>query len=335
MGMKITVIGAGAIGGLVAGYLKFRGEDVSLVGRSDAVSAIKKHGLHISGTRGNITVDIEASHSLSQAPELAILTVKTQDCDKAIKENLKLLKSSLILTTQNGIQADAIVAKLIPNEQIISSIIMFGSTYLEPGKIVHNFEGPWVVGMYNGQPHEKLTSVRILLSKSFPIVVSDTIHAMKYLKIFINANNCIPALLGMSMQEAFSDVGISRISIAIWREALEVVKKAGIVLAPLPDFPVERITKLTSMDLKDATKILSGVMTNLSLEPLYGSILQSIKRNRPSEINYINGEFVSLARRYKGKAPLNEKLVEMVHQVEKTGRFFTKYQLLSEIRGLV
>ena len=38
--MKIAVIGAGAIGGLVAAYLKKAGEDVILVGRSDQVDEI-------------------------------------------------------------------------------------------------------------------------------------------------------------------------------------------------------------------------------------------------------------------------------------------------------
>jgi 2-dehydropantoate 2-reductase len=330
--MKIAVIGAGAIGGLVAGYLKFKGDEVSLIGRDEAVSAIRKNGLHISGTRGNIRVNIEVSDCLSEAPELAILTVKTQDCDKAIRENLRLLKHSYVLTTQNGVQADALVARHINPHQVISSIIMFGSTYLEPGKIVHNFEGPWVIGAYRDLPSEKLAEVRTLLSKSFPIVVSDNITASKYLKIFINASNCIPAILGVSIQEAFSDLEISRISVAIWKEGLEVVKKARVELAPLPDFPVERVSRLTAMHPQEAAKIFSNMMTNLSLEPLYGSILQSIKRNRPSEIDYINGEFLKLARRHKTDAPLNKKLVEMVHEVEKSGKFFTKFQLLSAVR---
>ena len=45
--MKIAVIGSGAIGGLVAGYLKHRKEDVFLVGRRKSVEAIAKDGLHI------------------------------------------------------------------------------------------------------------------------------------------------------------------------------------------------------------------------------------------------------------------------------------------------
>ncbi|MDD5196905.1 MAG: ketopantoate reductase C-terminal domain-containing protein, partial [Candidatus Omnitrophica bacterium] len=65
------------------------------------------------------------------------------------------------------------------------------------------------------------------------------------------------------------------------------------------------------------------------------SILQSIKRGKTSEIDYINGEFVSLAQKYGLKAELNQRLVEMVHEVEKTGRFLSKDELLHITRGLI
>jgi 2-dehydropantoate 2-reductase len=136
------------------------------------------------------------------------------------------------------------------------------------------------------------------------------------------------------MQEAFADLEVSRLSIGIWKEGLDIVRKAGINLVSLPDFPLERLEKLTSLPASEAAKIFSGIMVNLSKEPLYGSILQSIQRGRHSEIDYINGEFVNLARANNLTAPLNEKLVEMVHQVEETKEFFTKEELINNTKGL-
>ncbi len=333
--MKIAVIGAGAIGNLVAGYLKLKGQDAVLVGRTDSVSVIKEKGLQISGIRNNFNIQIDVSERLSQNSGLAILTTKTQDVEGAVKENLRFIEGAAILTTQNGMHADSIVSKYIPKENIISSIVMFGATYLEPGKVVHNFEGNWIMGRISGENDGDVAKVSEVLNKIFPTIVTENIQGMKYLKIFVNANNCIPAILGVSMQEAFSDIDISRISIAIWKEGLEVVSFSGINLVSLPDFPLERLTKLTSMPITEAAKIFSGIMTNLSKEPLYGSILQSIKRGRTSEIDYINGEFVRLAKDNNVGAPLNKKLVKMVHQVEQTKRFFTKEELLNKIKRLI
>ncbi|MCX5712363.1 MAG: hypothetical protein NTY47_04755, partial [Candidatus Omnitrophica bacterium] len=236
----------------------------------------------------------------------------------------------------NGVRADELTAKYIGKDKIISSIVMFGATYLEPGKVVHNFEGSWILGrMFNNSTDRSLIDISMILDKAFPAVISQDIKGMKYLKVFVNANNCLPAILGLSMQETFSDLNISRISVEIWKEGFDLVNKAGIKLVSLPGFPLENITRLTALPSQEAAKIFSGIMSNLSKDPLYGSILQSIKRGRSSEIEYINGEFVALARSMKLEAPINKRLVEMVQAVEKNNKFFSKEELIVATQGLL
>ncbi|MDP2927286.1 MAG: 2-dehydropantoate 2-reductase, partial [Candidatus Omnitrophota bacterium] len=121
--MRIAVIGAGAIGCLVAGYLKERGEEVTLVGRGSTVKAINEQGIAISGVRGNFLVRVSIADTLNYVPDLVILTTKTQDIDSALADSAHLLQNSLLLTTQNGVQADKIVAKYLSAEKIISSIV--------------------------------------------------------------------------------------------------------------------------------------------------------------------------------------------------------------------
>lgn len=333
--MKIAVIGSGAIGCLLAGYLKQKGEDISLIGRADSVSPINKFGLNISGVRGSLNIKINAFEKLNESPELVILATKTQDIKEALSNSFNFLEDCPILTTQNGIQADNIVATLVKKENIISSIVMFGAACLEPGKVMHNFEGSWVVGRIFKENDEVTVSLAGYLDNIFPTIVADDILGMKYLKIFVNANNCIPAILGVSMQEAFSDIRISRISVSIWKEGLKIISDLGIKLESLPDFPLERLTKLTSLPTIEAAKIFSGIMANLSKEPLFGSILQSIKRGKASEIDYINGEFVALAKANNLKALLNDRLVELVHSVENNHKFFSKEELIKDTEDLV
>lgn len=333
--MKIAVIGAGAIGGLAAGYLKHKGSDVFLVGRPDSVEAIGKNGLHISGTRGNLLIRIDIFPELNKHVDLAILAVKTQDIEKVVGENRAHLRRAAILTTQNGIQADKILAKYVPKRNIISSIVMFGSTLVELHKLVHNFEGKWILGCPFVQNGDLLKEIAATLNNIFLTSISDNIMGMKWLKLFLNANNCLPAIIGKSMQETFKDLELCKVSIRIWQEGLEVINKAGIKLISLPDFPLEDLMKLVNMPLEQSAKIFSGIMTNLSREPLYGSILQSIKRNRPSEIDYINGEFVALAKNNAAHALLNERLVQLVHSVETTKKFFAPDELLKNVQEFI
>ena len=122
-------------------------------------------------------------------------------------------------------------------------------------------------------------------------------------------------------------------SIRLLREALAVVDRAGVELESLPDFPVARLRALTIMPLAEAGEIFSKTMTNLSREPLFGSILQSIKRGKPSEIDYFNGEIVYLGEKIGVDVPLNKKLVGMVHGVEESGRFLSPEEILNETGG--
>ncbi|MCM8796298.1 MAG: 2-dehydropantoate 2-reductase [Candidatus Omnitrophica bacterium] len=332
--MKITVIGAGAIGGLVAGYLKLKGQDVSLVAHADSVKAVEENGLHISGAKGQHNIKIPISEKLSYKPDLIILATKTQDIEEALKSNQAYIKDAIILTIQNGVASEELVAKYAPKENIVSSIVMFGATRLEPGRIAHNFEGPWIIGSAFGKNDDTLKQLFATLSVAFNVRLADDIQGMKYLKLFINANNCIPAILGVSIQKAFSDINVSCVAMQIWKEGWEIVNKGGIKLVSLPDFPLERLTKLVSLPAVQSAGIYSGIMTTLSKEPLYGSVLQSIKRGRPSEIDYLNGEFVRLAEKYGLDAPLNKKMVEMVHEVEKNRKFFSREEFFREINGL-
>lgn len=329
--MKIAIIGAGAIGALVAGYLAKEGSDVTLVGKKKHVSAIEKNGLIIEGVRGRIAVPVKVTDKLEKGADSVILAVKTQDIATTISDNIQVLKDVPVLTVQNGVRAEERLSEFIPREKIISSVVLFGITYLEPGKVVHNFEGDWLIGKAFNHNDEEVEAIRNLLSNAFTVRVTEGIRGMKWVKLFLNLNNCLPALTGKSMQETFSHPEICKVSIRLLHEALMIVDQAEVKLESLPDFPVERLRALTDMPLDKASKIFSQTMTNLSKEPLYGSILQSIQRGRPSEIDYFNGEIVYLGGQIGVAAPLNEKLARMVHKVERGGEFSSPEEILSEV----
>ncbi len=321
--MKIAIIGAGAIGGVVAAYLKKAGEDVILIGRRDQVDVINSHGLAIKGVRGSETIKIPALTHLDKPYDLVIFAVKTQDTERAYEDNSEFLeRGGFVLTTQNGVQADNILSGHFERDRQFSSIVMFCATYTRPGEITFNFEGDWIIGRPLMPLDPATHEIAQVLGKAFKMVTSPDIMGQKYLKLFLNFNNCIPALIGKSMQETFSDIDLCRLSVMLLKEGVDMANRADIKLVSLPDFPKERIYGMAQMPLEQAAGIINKTLPALSKEPLYGSILQSIMRKRPSEIDFINGEIVHLADYFKLSAPLNSKIVDMVHEVERTGKFF-------------
>lgn len=330
--MKIGVLGVGAIGGLILGYLSDQGLEAEGVVKDYQKQSLGKEGLIIEGTKGLYNCNVKADTRLKKKVDLAIFATKINDLERIINKNIKYLKDAIVLSTQNGVRADYILEKYFPKERIITGIVMFGATFYAPNRIAHNFEGNLILGNIFGKEVDSLGQVREILSKSFNTVVIDNIKGAKYLKLFINLNNCIPAILGISMQDTFKDLELAKLAIELNKEAFNIVGKGNIELEDLPSYPKQRIQGLVSMDIEQAADIFSKAMTSLSEVPLYGSILQSIKRKKLSEIDYINGEIVSLAKNNNLIAPLNEKIVGLVHKVERTNSFLNKENLLNEIK---
>ncbi len=325
--MKITIIGAGAIGCSVAAYLVKSGADVVLIGRADQVAAINEQGLTIKGVRGDETFKVNALAKMNTPSDVTIFTTKTQDIEEAYQYNNEFLDTGLVLTTQNGVQADNLLSVHFDRERQLTSIVMFGATYIKPGEIIYNFDGDWIIG----RPFTPLdpTAHRVgeLLGLAFKVVMTPNIMGQKYLKLFVNFNNCIPALTGKSMQETFADMDMCRLSIQLLKEGLAIIQQTGIKLESMADFPKERIYGLAAMPIDQAAGIMNKTLTGLSREPLYGSILQSILRGKTSEIDFINGEIVQMGKHLKLPVPLNNRVVDMVHDVERTGKFFTIDQI--------
>jgi 2-dehydropantoate 2-reductase len=329
--MQIAIIGAGAIGSVAAAYLAKSGVDVTLIGRQDQVDAIKQRGLTVKGIRGEETFRLKALTRLDKCYDLSIFTVKTQDLEDAYQDNHEFLEGGSILTSQNGVQADNILSVHFDREKMFSSIVMFGATYTRPGEVFFNFEGDWIIGKPFTMIDPKAHEIAGCLAKAFQAVVSNNIMGMKWLKVFVNFNNCICAVLGKSMQETFADMDCCRLSVALLKEGVAVVRKANIELASLPQFPVDRIYGLAAMPPEQAAGIIQKTLTGLSKEPVYGSVLQSILRGRTSEIDFINGEIVRIARQIHVAVPLNEKIVDLVHRVEDQGKFLSFDQLKQEL----
>ena len=330
-GHRVAIIGAGAIGSVLGGYLTEAGEDITLIGHKDQVSVIKEEGLSIDGIRGKKNIKIEIREGLTEKPDLILLAVKTQDVVEAATQSKPFLSQPPIVTMQNGVRSDRLLAQVIKKANIISSVVLFGATYLHPGRVLHNFEGKIIIGRASGKNDSQIVQAQEVLNKSFPCRISENIKGVQWLKLLLNLNNALPGITREDMQKTFSDEGICRISIRLIKEAVTVIEKAKIELEPLPDFPVSRLKELLSLPVEESARIYSRIMTNLSPTPLPGSILQSIKRGRPTEIDYLNGEIISLGKRFKVPTPFNTKIVALVHRVEKSKKFYPPQELIKEV----
>ena len=93
--MQLTIVGAGAIGGVTGAYLIQAGHDVTFVDLDEEhVRAINERGLTIEGIRGEFTVPVRAIHPRDLAGPLdaVIVAVKAMHTEAAARQMLPYLR---------------------------------------------------------------------------------------------------------------------------------------------------------------------------------------------------------------------------------------------------
>jgi 2-dehydropantoate 2-reductase len=332
--MKIAVIGAGAVGSVIGGLLSKAGEDVTLIGRKPHVNAINQNGLVLEGPSGKMVIRVKSADNLDFKPDLALLTVKTQDVESSVRKAQLFLSGAPVVTTQNGVQSDDIVAGVLGKENIISSVVIYNCEFLEPGKALYSkllSKTALLIGEPFGVKGNRLQSLLTLLNKALPTDISEDIRGAHWTKLLWNLLTAVPAVTGLSYQEGNHYPQIRELNIKLMKEGLEVIRLAGIKAAPVPSFALSLIETMAKMPLSESSSMMKNIIESGGEQHTLGSILQSIKRGKSTEVDYMNGEIVNLGKKNGIPTPVNSLMVKLVHQVETTGKFLTTDQLTQRL----
>jgi 2-dehydropantoate 2-reductase len=131
----------------------------------------------------------------------------------------------------------------------------------------------------------------------------------------VNLNNAVSALSGAPTRTLLLTPGYRRVIAALIGEALSVLRQAGIRPAKLRGVPVG----VMPFVLRLPTSLVRLVTrAQMRVDPeARSSMWEDLTRGRPTEVDFLNGEIVKLAEKVGGEAPLNRRVVELVHRAEK------------------
>ena len=318
---EIAIVGAGAVGSLLGGLLAHAGHRVTLIGRSEHIRAIKKEGLHINGASGSFTVECPAAESLMSPPDIIILAVKMQDLESACRTIAPLVKNVPVMTLQNGIGSDALAGSILGKEKIVGGVVLFNAQYSTPGHVTHGSEGALMVGNVPGADEKHLQTVSELLDGIVPVRVSDNFAGIRWTKLFINLiGNSFDALTGIPLGTCMQSRGVSKAAVYVLREAYTITQKTGVTLGSLPGIPAAAFTSVIAMPVPVASRSLRQITKKFTT---VSSTLQSLRRGKPTEIDYLNGEIVRFGKKLNIPTPCNTKVVELIKEIEKTETFYS------------
>jgi len=322
--MRIAVLGAGAVGSVLGSLLWRADEDVVLVGRAAHVAAIRAAGLNVEGVLDGFNATPHAEERLSTRPDLALLTVKTQDVVAVLRENAAMLEGVPLVVLQNGLRGEELAASVLPANPLISGVVALHAQYLMAGHVLLLQSEGLVVGRLDGRSDELVERVRAVLDKAVPTSVSANMRGARWTKLIVNLNNVLPALCDASFKQVYKDPFLRELAVGLMREGIAVAERAGIRLEPIPGTSVPLVRLVARLPTALAGAVAARTAARLETGwPLKGSTWQSVARGRPTEVEYLNGEIVRLGKELRVPVPLNELVVTLMQRVSAEQRYLS------------
>ncbi|MBP6813562.1 MAG: 2-dehydropantoate 2-reductase [Burkholderiaceae bacterium] len=298
---KITVVGAGAVGGLFGARLARGHADVSVIARGATLQALQARGwvLEQSGQRQAAPVRAVADAAQLGVQDIVLLAVKAHSLTDILPLVRPLLgPRTLIVPAVNGvpwwftapdsgqpmksIDPEGAIAAAIPAHQVLGAVVYPACSRPEPGVTRHHSGSRVVIGepgAADGSPvTARLSSFVALLERAgFDAQATTSIRTEVWRKLLGNACfNPVSLLTGSATDLLIDDAGIYRLFSAMMSEVLAVGASLGIQ----PGIAVpERIA---------LTRKLGHVKT---------SMLQDAEAGRPVELDAILGAVTELGQR--------------------------------------
>lgn len=329
--MRVAVIGAGAVGGLLAALLDRAGHDVAVTARGEHLAAIRTGGIVLDGGYGAHVARVAAAETLGTRPELAILATKGQDAEAALRANAAVLEGVPLLVAQNGLGGIRVAREVLPDSPVVGGLALFATSYLSPGRITVTAALPIVVGGAPGTDTAVVERFAELLHGVMPVETVENLEGAQWTKLLINHVNALPAITGLSVQQTVADARLLRVLAASLRETVRIANRIGIRFAGLQGLPGWLLPWLGRGPLAITALLPRLLAKRMGDVPNPASTLQSIRRGQLTEIDFLNGAVVRVAREHGFDAPVNAALVRLVHEVERTRVFLPPAEVVARI----
>jgi 2-dehydropantoate 2-reductase len=320
--VKIAVVGAGAIGGYVGGWLGAAGEDVTFIARGANLSAIRAHGMRVIGEDGaEVVARAEAFERAADAGphDVVVLAVKAHQVG-AIASDVAALchDETAIVTMQNGIpwwyfhkhggqyegtpvrsaDPDGSIARCIDANRVIGSVVYPAATLEAPG-VVRVVEGKrFTLGEPDGSASARAQAVSAAFTKAgFKAPVIADIRSEIWLKLWGNLSfNPISALTHATLVGLLQFPLTRELSVQMMKEAEQVANKLG-------------VTFRVGIDKRIAGAEKVGEHKT--------SMLQDVEAGRPMEIEALIGAVVELGRLTATETPHIDAVYALVSLLAK------------------
>jgi len=303
--MKISMIGAGAMGSLFGGRLSLAGHAVVLYDVfREHVERIQSDGLAIEdAASGEVVISrpvASADPASVRGSDVLVIFVKSTATEQAAEEFVPFAsRDTIVLTLQNGLGNEAIIRKHFGAARTAAGVTSQGATFLGPGRIRHAGKGPTHMAMADGHSEKLNVLAEALGAAGFETHVEKDVTGLVWSKLVINVGiNALTAITGRPNGMLLESEEIKAIMADLVAEAVAVAGVRGI--------------RFTYEDpLGTVYDVARRTGANRS------SMLQDFDKGRETEIDFMNGAVVREAAKLGIETPVNRTVTRLIKALEK------------------
>jgi len=311
---KIVFLGAGAIGGGVAGWIAPHYENMYVMDRGPVSAALKKSGIttylgNEPGKKETAKVKVIDDLSEQKDADVLVITVKNYDLEAAVKmAREKMGDNPVVVSMANG----ALNQKLVPASfsKVIFSVISYNAWMDEPVVVGYQKKGPLVFGTPDNRLQDEMKTVSDIFNRGVETVITDHLQDAVHSKIVINLTNSLTTLIGFSFREITNFPVFQRLLTSLVWEGVEIVKANGYKECKLGGMPGWTLLMLAAkMPGFLMRPIFRGNVKKMVLSSMAQDVIQ--RKSKKNELDTINGYIIELADKAGLKAPFNRTLYEL------------------------
>jgi len=319
---SVLIVGAGAIGGVTAAKMADGVRRVSVLDADEEhVRLMRDPGLLLDdlGEERRVRLDAHAGpRDLEDPFDFALVTLKAPHLEAALGPLVERGLAETFVSLGNGLVQDRI-AGIVGDENLVVGTVEWGATNLGPGHLAQTTRAPFVIGEPDGQTRDRTRLLAEALGTVADVRVTENIRGQVWSKLLVNsAFSGLGAVSGLLYREVVADPAGREAALAVWREGYDVGLAQGIALDEVLGVPAEALVVRAPEDRRRADEALEVAMGYAGATK--ASMLQDLERGVKTEVDVINGGVVQRGQEYGKETPLNVRIVELMHAMERGER---------------
>ncbi len=316
--MRMILVGAGQVGGIIGGRLVQAGHDVVLCDAdAEHVRAIRMAGLRVDLPDDSFTVkpEILFPNEVSGKFDLVMIAVRSEGTEDVLKAMAQhMTDDALVVSLQNGMNLPAI-ADRVGTDRAVGAVVRMRSIKVAPGHVMTRQNGYLYIGHMHGRRTPGLEALHAMLDPVMPTKIADNMYGVMWSKLTFTSMR----MLSWIADEKMPAIWRSEANRQLFAQFITEVVKVGVAAGA-------RLEKLAEYDPNDFHPSRSLAQRMATVEEMARSWKDEketgggLKRGEKTEVDGIIGAVIREGERVGVATPLCRAALKVYLAVENRRR---------------